>query len=80
MHGVRARVSRRLEDLADVQVALGRALAAQRERLVGHRGVQGIQVRLGVHGDAGQARIPAGPDDPDGDLAAVGDQYLAHGP
>ena len=80
VHRVRAGVGRRLEDLADVQVAVRGALAAQRVGLVGHRGVQRVQVRLAVDGDAGQPGVPAGPDDPDGDLAAVGDQYLAHGP
>ena len=42
------------------------------------RGVQGVPVGVGVDGDAGQAGVAAGADDPDGDLAAVGDEYLAH--
>jgi hypothetical protein len=62
-----------LEDLLDGQVALGRALALQGVGLVGHRDVQCVEVGLRVHGDAGQARVLAGPDDAHGDLAAVGD-------
>ena len=36
----------------------------------------GKLVRLGVDGDGGDAHLLAGPDDPDGDLAPVGDQDL----
>ena len=54
-------------------VSAGRG-AAQRVRLVGARDVQGVEVWLGVDGDAGQARVTAGPRHPDGDLAAVRDQ------
>ena len=39
-----------------------------------------VAVELGVHGDGGDAELAAGPDDADGDLAAVGDQDLCeHG-
>jgi hypothetical protein len=36
--------------------------------------VQGVEVLLGVDGDAGQARVTAGTRHPDGNLAAVRDQ------
>jgi hypothetical protein len=36
--------------------------------------VQGIEVLVGVDGDAGQARVTAGTRHPDGNLAAVRDQ------
>ena len=36
------------------------------------------QILVGVDGDAGLASVPARPDDPDGDLAPVRDEYLAH--
>ena len=35
-----------------------------------------VAVELGVHGDRGDAELAAGADDPDGDLAPVGDQDL----
>ena len=38
--------------------------------------MQGLFIRLGVDGDGGDAHLLAGPDDPDGDLAPVGDQDL----
>jgi hypothetical protein len=67
-----------LEDLLDVQVAVGGGLPLQRVRLVRHRDVQRIEVGLGVDGDAGQAGVPARLHDADSDLAPVGDEHLAH--
>jgi hypothetical protein len=65
-----------VEDGLGVQVALGRRLAAEGVRLVGHSDVQGFAVELGVDGDGGDAHLAAGPYDTDGDLAAVGDEDL----
>ena len=59
-----------------VEVALGRGLAAEGVGLVGQADVERVAVELGVHGDGRDAELPAGPDDPDGDLAPVGDQDL----
>ena len=67
-----------LEDLLDIEVAVGGGLPLQRVRLVGHGDVQSVQVRLGIDGDTGQARVPARPHDADGYLAAVRDEDLAH--
>jgi hypothetical protein len=61
-----------------VEVAVGRRRAAQRVGLVGDAYVQRIAVRLGVDGDASDAGVAARPSDADGDLAAVGDENLAH--
>ena len=42
--------------------------------------MQRVAVELGVHGDGAHAQLLAGADDPDGDLAPVGDQDLGeHG-
>ena len=38
--------------------------------------MEGVAVELGVDGDGGDPQLAAGADDPDGDLAAVGDQDL----
>ena len=38
--------------------------------------MQRVAVEVGVHGDGRDAQLLAGPDDPDGDLATVGDQHL----
>ena len=40
--------------------------------------MQGVPVGVRVDGDAVQTGVAAGPDDADGDLAAVGDENLAH--
>ena len=78
MHRVRAGLGRHLDDLPDVQVGLLAGHTAQRIGFVGHPHMQRVQVGLGVDGHAGQPGVTARPDDPHGDLAAVGDQYLAH--
>ena len=67
------------EDLADVQVAGGGGVAAERERLVGGPDVRRVPVRVGVDRDAGEAGVPAGPGDADRDLAPVGDEDLRYG-
>ena len=51
-------------------------MPAEGERLVGDAHVQGVAVGLGVDGDAGQARVLAGPGHAHRDLTAVGDQDL----
>ena len=66
----------RVEQLAEVQVGLGRRLAAERERLVGEPDVRRVGVGFGVHRHAGQPGVLGCPDHPDGDLPAIGDQHL----
>jgi hypothetical protein len=72
--GVGSGLGSRVEKLLEVQVGLGRGLAAQRERLVGQSDVRSLGVRFGVHRHAGQAGVPGCPNHPDCDLAAVGDE------
>src|SRR5579859_543950 len=67
-----------LEDLADVQVALGGGLAAESVRLVHHRDVQRVEVGFGVDADAGQPGVAAGPRDPHGNLGTIRDKDLTH--
>ena len=64
------------EDRLGVEVALGRRLAAERVGLVGHAHVQGVAVEVGVDGHGADAQLAAGPDHPDGDLAAVCNEDL----
>ena len=63
-----------VEDGVGVEVALGCRLTAESERLVGEPGVQGVAVELRVDGHRCHPEFSAGTDDPDGDLAPVGDQ------
>ena len=65
-----------LEDLVGVEVALGRGLTAEGVGLVGQTDVEGVAVEVGVDRHGGDTQFLAGTDDPDGDLAPVGDQDL----
>ena len=77
---VGAAVADRVEDGVGVEVALGRGLPAERERLVGEPDVQRVAIELGVDRDGLDAELASGADDAHGDLAAVGDQdLLQHG-
>ena len=78
MQRVRARVRDRPQHPGHIQVGLRGRHAIQRHGLVRRPDVHGVPVRGRVHRDAGQARVTAGPSDPDRDLPPVGDQDLAH--
>lgn len=78
MNGVRARLTRGAQDLVDVQVTGGRGVTAQGERLIRGADMQSVPVRVGVHGNARDTGIPAGPGNADSDFATVGDEHLAH--
>jgi hypothetical protein len=56
----------------------GYGFLAERVGLVGLAHVQRVEVGLGVDRDRGETGVLAGPGDADGDLAAVGDEDLAH--
>jgi len=64
------------DDPVDGEIALGGGRRSQQHRLVGEEHVERLPVGLGEDGDAGDAHLAAGPDDPDGDLAAIGDEDL----
>ena len=64
----------RLEDRLDPEVALRRRRRADADRLVGGADVGGVGVGIAEDRDRLDAQLAAGPDDPDGDLAAVGDE------
>jgi hypothetical protein len=50
-------------------------------RLVGQSHVQRIAVEIGVHGNRRDPEFAAGPNDTNGDLAAIGYQYFGeHAP
>src|SRR5207248_11009913 len=75
---VRARSARDIEELRDVEVTFRRRRSAQRVCLVGQAHVQRVEIGIGVDRNAGQTLIPARARDAHGDLAAVGDEDLAH--
>ena len=66
------------DHLVDVEIGLERALAAA--DLVGLVGLEPVQrelVLVGVDRDRPDAELGRGPEDPDGDLGAVGDEQTA---
>ena len=76
VHGVGAGLLGGGDDLLDVEVGVRRGGAAQRVRLVGETDEESVPVGVGVHRHAADACVLARPDDPDRDLASVGDQNL----
>ena len=62
-----------------VQIALRRRAGPDQARLVGAPHVQRAAVGLGVDGHRADAELAQRPEDPDGDLAAIGDEHLAKG-
>ena len=64
------------EDLRDVQVGFARRRRPDADALVGEPDMHGIGVGGGMHRDRGDAEFLAGAEDPEGDLAAIGDQDL----
>ncbi len=63
-------------DGRDVQVRGGRRIGADADVFVGETHVKSIAVGLAVDGNSPDAELPAGRDDAQGDLPAVGDQDL----
>ena len=74
--GVGPRDLRRADDGGDVQVGVDVARGTDAHRLVGEAHVELVGVGLGVDGHRLDAELLAGPQHPQGDLAAVRDQDL----
>ena len=74
--GVGPGLLRDRDDLRDVEVGVGRGRSAQAVRLVGQPHEERVAVGVGVHRHTADTGVLAGPDHPDRDLAAVGDQDL----
>ncbi len=64
------------DDGGHVQVALAAARRTDADVLVGEADVQAVLVGLGLDGDRLDAQFPAGADDAQRDLAAIGNQDL----
>jgi hypothetical protein len=79
MDRVRAHGDRRAGDRLDAEVGTGQALPTtgrpEPDRPVGHPGRHRVRVRIGHRKHGLDAEPLTGADDPDGDLAAVGDQH-----
>ena len=58
-----------------IQIAVCRPGRADAHRLSRQLDMERVRVRLGVYGHRLDPQLPAGPQDPQGDLSPVGDQY-----
>jgi hypothetical protein len=76
VHGVGAGLLREGDDLADVEVGVGRCRSLEAVGLVGQPHEQGVAVGLRVDRHAADAAVLAGTDHADRDLAPVGDEDL----
>ncbi len=74
---VAAAAPRGADERIDVEVG-GRAGRPERDRGVGEPHVQRVGVVAGEHGDRAHAGVARRADQPDGDLAAIGDQEGVH--
>ena len=67
------------DEAVDSEVAFKRGGFADANGFVGHLGVHGVSISLGVDGDGANVEFPAGSNDAHGNFAAVGDQnFLKH--
>ncbi len=78
VHGIGAGALGDGQQLVDVQVGIGRALAVQGVGFVGVAHVQGIDIGIGVNGHGAHSVITTGAGDAHGDFTAVGDQDFFH--
>ena len=62
------------DDLLDDEVALRRGRRSDRDRHIGHFHMQRVAVGLGKHRNRRDTHPPRGPDNPAGDLAAIGNE------
>ena len=72
MQALRADFLRKRDDGVLIEIAVG--ALANLVRFVGEPGKQGPAVGGRVHGDRADSHCPRGPNDPAGDLAAIGDE------
>jgi len=71
--GLRAGIAYGPDDTVHVEIAVDSRRRADGHGFVSQGDVEGSPVRLGIDSDGGYAHFAAGPDDPHGDFAAVGD-------
>ena len=77
MDSFRAVVSRSPKDVFDIEIALAGGRRPDMRSFICHADMERCAVRIGIHGDARDASLPKGTNDPDGDLAAIGNQDFA---
>ena len=78
VHGVGAALAGDADQLVNVQIGVGGALAVQRPGFSGQARVRRVDVGVGIDGHGCHAVVGAGADDADGDFAPVGDEDFFH--
>ena len=77
---ISARFAGSIEDFFNFQIRLCGGRLADMHRLIGHRHMRGITVRIAVDGHGGVAQLACSANDAAGDFATVGDEDFAkHG-
>ena len=74
MHRVSSGLARRIDEGVDVQVAVDGLVGPDVDGLVGGADVARPAIAVGIDGHGGNAHLAARASDPDGNLAAVGDE------
>ena len=77
MNGINIKNLSGANNRGNVQITLGRRCRPDARSLVGETHVERVAIHIAVHGDRADAHLLTGPDDPTGNLAAIGDQYFA---
>ena len=75
MHGLGACARRGFDQAIHVEIARRRQRRADQERLVGDPRMQRSTISFGVHRHRADAELAQRPEDPDRNLASVGDQH-----
>ena len=80
MHGVGAKGQRRADNRRDIEIAAGRRGRSDTHALIGQTHVQGVLIDRRIHGNGRNIERATGPDDPNRNLAPVGNQdFSEHG-
>jgi hypothetical protein len=79
MHGLGPRGARRGDDLLLIEIALRGGGGAKGHRLVGLQDVERLAISVREDGDSADAELATGPDHPNSDLSAIGDEDFRKG-
>lgn len=76
MHGLATVLQGQVDDFFLIQIRFFRTIPAEQEGLVGLLSMAGSGVYFREDGHGADVQLLTGADDADGDLSAIGDQYL----
>lgn len=76
MDGVSIRDFSSSHQMRDIQVGISAGRPANTHRLICELHMEAVLICGGINRHGLDTHLPAGTDDPEGDLAAIGDEYL----